>query len=186
MWKQARESQLIARAVRGDAEAFGDLYEAHLEAIYNYIYYRISNAQDAEDLTEAVFLKAWQAMGGFETRDVPFKAWLYRIAHNLVIDYYRTRKELESLDGQRPLTDHRPHPEESVQSREMATHVARSLQQLPPLHQDVLLLRFVEGLSHAETAEALERTEGAVRVLQHRALKALQALLAVEEVRQDE
>ena len=89
---EQRESQLTAQALQGDKEAFGDLYEYYLEEVYRYVFYRVSNEADAEDLTEQVFLKVWENLPNFQQR-VPFKAWLYRIARNTVIDHYRTRKK---------------------------------------------------------------------------------------------
>ena len=86
-----RESKLVALASQGDADAFGDLYELYLEEMYRYVRYRINHKQDAEDLTEQVFLKAWAGLSGYRG-EVPFKAWIYRIARNTVVDHYRTRK----------------------------------------------------------------------------------------------
>ncbi len=86
------ESELVALAVRRDAAAFGQLYELHLDSIYRYIYYRVGNAAEAEDLTEQVFLKAWEHIAAYDQRGLPFAAWLYRVAHNLVVDYRRTRR----------------------------------------------------------------------------------------------
>src|ERR1051325_1346317 len=98
------EARLVQRAVAGDREAFGDLYERHLAAIYRYIFYRVGEAREAEDLTETVFLKAWQALNGYRPTEAPFAVWLYRIAHNLLVDRHRTRKEVE------PLEDYHPDP----------------------------------------------------------------------------
>ena len=181
LFNQQKESRLVNQAVNGDTEAFGDLYEIHLEAIYQYIYYRLSNRQDAEDLTEAVFLKAWQAIGDFEHGNVPFRAWLYRIAHNTVVDHYRARKETQSIDMMTQLTDEQTHVEQQVSTREWSDQLAKVIRKLSPLHQHVLVLRFINGLSHAEVAEILGRRVESIRVLQHRALKELQGLLALEE-----
>ena len=172
------EEDLIARAVQGDAEAFGDLYERYLARIYRYAFYRVNDVAEAEDLTEVVFLKAWEALGNYRLQDVPFGAWLYRIAHNVIIDRHRTRKEILPLEGQLVLRDMTDGPEDRLDWRETIETVAHALSQLSPLHQQVLTLRFISGLSHAETAVVLERSEEAVRVLQHRALYALRELLA--------
>lgn len=181
LFNKQKESQLVKQAVNGNTEAFGDLYEIHLEAIYQYIYYRLSNRHDAEDLTETVFLKAWQAIGDFEFGDVPFRAWLYRIAHNTVVDHYRAKKEIQSIDTMTQLTDEQPHVEQQILTREWSEKLAKVIQKLTPLHQHVLILRFINGLSHAEVAGILGRRVESVRVLQHRALKELQGLLALEE-----
>lgn len=185
MDSKENEARLVARAVQGDAEAFGALYEMHLDAIYRYVYYRTSNHQDAEDLTETVFLKAWRAIGRYKVGGTPFRAWLYRIAHNAVVDHYRAYQETESLALHPTIPDDTGLVEQQIQQREWTDRLDRVIGRLSPLHQDVLVLRFINGLSHAEVAEILERSSGSVRVLQHRALKELEALLAVEDTRYD-
>ena len=176
------EHELIIRAQNGDAEAFGDLYENYLDTIYRYVYYRLQNHQDAEDLTEMVFLKAWQKIPDYSIGKTPFVAWLYRIAHNRVIDHYRTRKDTLSLSEQVPIRDEKMDLEEHVLSQEEKRTLSKAINQLSPLHQHVLVLRFISGLKPSEVADVLDRNVGAVRVLQHRALKALHALLTAEEV----
>ena len=175
------ESGLTKRACRGDKNAFGDLYERYLDQIYRYIYYRVSNPQDAEDLTEQVFLKAWEKLPQYRG-SVPFRAWIYRIAHNIVIDHYRTRKDTVELPDDLPLADDRADVEAQLFSQERAAGLAAIIARLSPLHQHVLTLRFINGLSMKETAQVLGRNVGAVRVLQHRALKAAHTLLVAEEI----
>src|SRR5439155_10717156 len=92
------EAYLVARAVERDAAAFGRLYEAYLDRIFRYVYFRVGSTSDAEDLTEQVFLKAWEAIDRYQPRGTPFTAWLYRLAHNLVIDYYRSRRPTTPLE----------------------------------------------------------------------------------------
>jgi RNA polymerase sigma-70 factor (ECF subfamily) len=171
------ESDLIARAQRGDSAAFGDLYARHLDAIYRYVYYRISDHQDAEDLTEVVFLKAWKALPRYRSNGTSFSAWLYRIAHNAVIDRHRTRKVVVPLDLDVRDTVH-PSPEAAVEGAQESLRLDAALSQLKPRLREVILNRFVDGLSHAETAHVMGLREGHVRVLQHRALKAMRNLLA--------
>ena len=168
--------ELIALAQAGSREAFGDLYERHLAAIYRYVFYRAGDDREAEDLTEAVFVKAWDALDRYRPTEAPFTAWLYRIAHNLLIDAHRTRKPMDALDEQHP--DGRPGPERETESREQAASVHAALSQLEPVQQQVLTLRFLAELSHAETARIVGKTEGAIRVIQHRALALLRHLLA--------
>ncbi|HTP06793.1 MAG TPA: sigma-70 family RNA polymerase sigma factor [Anaerolineae bacterium] len=184
-FSQPSEEDLIVRAVQGDTAAFGDLYERYLALIYRYVFYRVNDVAEAEDLTEQVFLKAWEALGHYQLRDVPFSAWLYRIAHNVVADRYRTHKETLPLEGQLLLCDVASSPEDRLDWRETIEAVAYALSQLTPIHQQVLTLRFISGLSHAETARVLERSEEAVRVLQHRALATLRELLT-KSVRSDD
>jgi RNA polymerase sigma-70 factor (ECF subfamily) len=169
------DDHLIARAINGDRDAFGDLYERHLSAIYRYVYYRVGEAREAEDVTEMIFLKAWEALERYRPTGAPFRVWLYRIAHNVVVDRYRTRKTADALDEQHP--DRALHPEAHVERDEGRQALLGALARLDPAHQQVLTLRFMCELSHAETALTMGRSEGAVRVLQHRALAALRALL---------
>jgi RNA polymerase sigma-70 factor (ECF subfamily) len=96
------EADLITKAIAGDREAFGTLYERYLTIIYRYVFYRLGDEHDAEDLTEMVFVRAWEALGRYRTTEAPFSAWLYRIAHNLLIDQHRTHKMLDRLDEQVP------------------------------------------------------------------------------------
>ncbi len=180
------DEDLIARAMQGDAMAFGDLYERYLTPLYRYVFYRVNDVAEAEDLTEQVFLKAWEALGRYQLRAVPFSAWLYRIAHNAIADQYRTRKATLPLEGQLLLLDTTGGPEDRLDWRETIESVAHALTQLAPIHQQVLTLRFISGLSHAETARVLERSEEAVRVLQHRALTALRELLTKSVKSDDE
>lgn len=178
---EQRETQLINRASQGDAEAFGDLYERHMDDIYHYAFYRVGNHQDAEDLTELTFLKAWENMAGYRVSKAPFEAWLYRIAHNAVIDFHRTRKQTVPLSGSPSIPDGNPSLETQFVSAERSEQVAKAISQLQPAHQHVLILRLVKGLSAKEAGEILKMKPGAVRVLQYRALKALQALFRAEE-----
>ena len=176
----ASDTELIARAVRGDANAFGDLYERYLDQIYCYVYYRVANSLEAEDLTEMVFLKAWDALPGMRSKvkRLNFRAWLYRIAHNLVVDRYRTRKPTVSLDQTNTLQDPSPSPETILQSKEEGQRLASAIEKLEPHLQQVLTCRFISGLSHAETAQIMGISEGYVRVLQHRGLKKMYAVLS--------
>lgn len=175
------DAGLVARARRGDKEAYGDLYERYLDPIFRYVFYRVGNLQDAEDLTEQVFLKAWEAMDGYR-EEVPFKAWIYRIAQNGVIDHYRIQKETTSLSENGDIPGKHAPVDERLLAEDRAARLAAVLGQLAPDHQKVLTLRFINGLSMKEVADILERSEGAVRVLQHRALKAAHAYLTAEEI----
>src|SRR5579875_380601 len=167
------EDRLVARAIQRDQAAFARLYEAYLDRIYRYIYYRVASTAEAEDLTEQVFLKAWEVIDRYEPRGAPFAAWLYRLAHNLIVDYYRSKRATTSLDDVReteePGADVVDLVEETLEIEELRTAIRR----LSPEHQQLIALRFVEGLSHAEVAQIIGKSEGATRVIQHRALQAL-------------
>jgi len=171
---------LLERTIQGDTEAFGDLYERYLDEIHRYVFYRVSDRFEAEDLTETVFLKAWEALPRFESSRVNLRAWLYRIAHNTVVDYYRTRKPTaDSLADN--LRDSRPSPERQAQSRDEQQQLAAAIRELESGLQHVIIYRFINGLSHAETAQVMGIREGYVRVLQHRALNQLRKRLEGEK-----
>lgn len=171
------EARLVARALRGDREAFGDLYERHLAGLYRYVFYRVGDVHEAEDVTELVFLKAWQALDRYQPGGAPFRAWLYRIAHNTLVDRARTLHPPGDLKDDHADPSPEARPEHVTARREQQQTVAEALRQLDPAQQQVLALRFISELSHAETAKVMNRTEGAVRVLQYRALAALRRLL---------
>jgi RNA polymerase sigma-70 factor, ECF subfamily len=179
--QQAVDAQLLNRALAGDAAAFGDLYERHLDAIYHYVFYRVNGRHEAEDLTENIFLRAWQALDSHPPREIPFRLWLYRIAHNVVVDYYRTRQEQIGLEAAAHLADPVEGPEATVVRQERATALKQALKQLTEDHQQVLTCRFIVGLSHAETAVVMTRNEEAVRALQYRAINALRNLLITQK-----
>jgi RNA polymerase sigma-70 factor (ECF subfamily) len=172
------EAELIAAARRGNTDAFGELYKLHLDTIYGYVRRRVSETVEAENLTQTVFLKAWQALDRYQPATVPFRAWLYRIAHNTVIDHYRTRKEVAPIEEHTDLPTGDASPEETVLSQERSEFLKKGLANLKPAYQQVLALRFLSGLDYAETAAVLGRQVNAVRVLQFRALEALHKVLA--------
>lgn len=175
------ESRLVTRAIDGERDAFGDLYERHLTAIYRYIFYRLGEIREAEDLTAMVFLKAWSALNRYQPGDTPFIAWLYRIAHNTVTDWRRSHRETEPLADQ--VVD--PHPDSDpvaqAEAHEQQAALTAALRKLDPNQQQVLTLRFISGLSHTETAQIMQRSEGSIRVLQHRALARLRNVLLEEK-----
>lgn len=167
------EDTLVERARRGDAAAFGSLYERHLDRIYRYIYYRVRTESEAEDLTEHVFLRAYEAIGRYEQRGLPFAAWLYRMAHNAIIDHYRGSRPTTPIEDAFDLEDGRQNPLDAVQANFDREELRIAIAHLTSDQQRVIVMRFVDGLSHAEVAEMLGKNEGAVRVIQHRALHAL-------------
>ena len=162
----------LARASQGDIEAFGILYERYVGRIYNYIYYRTGNISDAEDLTARVFYRAMRHIGNYNDRGLPFSAWLYRIAHNLLANWHRDNsrsKEVpldETMIG-RPEVDH---PEIELLISEEREHLLSVIHYLPPDRQQLIILKFVEHLSNAEIGQIMGRTEGAIKSLYHRTL----------------
>ena len=175
------EEALVRRASAGDAEAFADLYESYLDRVFRYFYYRVGNRQDAEDLTEQVFLRAWQAIGRYDCRGTPFSAWVFRIAHNLLVDYRRASVEYTQLDEALRVEDDSVGPDELALRRAEAYALAKALGQLSPLEQTVVALRFVEGLDHRTVAGIVDKSETATRSIQSRALARLARVLEVEK-----
>ena len=171
--------KLIRQAVKGDGEAFGELYARHLDAIYRYVRFRIINEADAEDMTEEVFVKAWEALPAYRIGEHPFTSWLYRIAHNLAVDYHRKRQPESSpeMDDQHGGGGH---VEDVITHRQQVTDLVAAVQELDDSEQDVVILRFVEGYSHDEVAAMIGKSANATRVIQHRALAKLGKVLKEE------
>jgi RNA polymerase sigma-70 factor (ECF subfamily) len=168
------DSALIARA-KDDPETFGLLYERYVGRIYNYIYYRTGNHQDAEDLTARTFYRALKHMSGYVDRGAPFSAYLYRIAHNVVANWHRdtSRRQIISLDELVMGTLKRDGPASLAEEREEQDLLLQVVHRLPPERQELLILKFVEQMRNAEIAEVMGRTEGAIKSLYHRTLVAL-------------
>jgi len=168
------ERQLVLQAQDGNSEAFGQLYDAYMERIYRFVYFRVEDQQTAEDITSQVFLKAWSNLDRFSFSRTPYLAWLYTIAHNAVIDHYRTRKVTAALDDvQLSQQDHAEVVENEIDLSAEMKSIKESLQMLTDDQQKVLTLKFIEGLSNSEIARHLGKREGAIRALQMRGLQAL-------------
>jgi RNA polymerase sigma-70 factor (ECF subfamily) len=163
-----------------DAE-FSDLYRAHLRDVYSYAYYRVGNHHDAEDLTEQTFLQAYRHFerAQLQSRGRPLRPWLIRIAHNLAANLYRdrARKPATPIDDSTTLVA--PHTtEQLVEGREELTRVLSGVQQLPEDRREALIMRFALGMGNREIARALGRSDGATKVLIHRAVKQLEGLVS--------
>ncbi|MFC2022576.1 RNA polymerase sigma factor [Chloroflexota bacterium] len=169
--------QLVARAKDGDAVAFGRLYDMHIDRVYRHVYYRVGNVADAEDLTQQTFIKAWEAIGRFKKTASPFLAWLIRISHNLVIDYYRSNKAKTYLDFDIVASNPESSPDYLVETQYDQQQIRRAVLELPSEQQQVILMRFIEDFSYPEIAASLGKSEGGVRVIQHRALLRLRKIL---------
>ncbi len=179
-WQNKTDQELVALAQKGNTEAFAEVYRRHGEAIYRYLYAHVSHEQDAEDLTADVFLNLWRGLSQYQAnKNVPFYVFLYRIARNRLVDHYRKQKSRDSevafLEGD----------EENSIAKEPSlpfgnidlTDLHRYLLKLPPDYRTVLVLRFLNDLSHEETAQVMGKSNGAVRILQYRALAALRRLM---------
>lgn len=175
------ESILIRRALRGEASAFGLLYDRYIAKMYRFILVKVGGQrEEAEDLAHQVFLRAWVELqrGAYRDQGHPFGSWLYRIARNLVIDHWRRLKYAVSLDEtaeELPTND--PELGERLDRNRDARALVHAIQKLKEIEQDVLLLRFTEELPVKTVAETLGKTEGAVKLIQHRAIEKLRELL---------
>ncbi len=176
------EEDLVRRAQRREPDAFGRLYEEHFDRIYRYVVLRVRNQEDAEDITQQVFLKALENIGSYRWRGMPFSSWLFRIAHNLVADYWKkksrekvTAMDLEDVD--QIAADSADDPATLAELKLDLKQLSSACQQLSDGQREIISLRFAGGLSVAESAKVMGKSEGAVKVLQHAALVKLRCIL---------
>ncbi|WP_100447596.1 sigma-70 family RNA polymerase sigma factor [Glycomyces xiaoerkulensis] len=174
---------LVARAQAGDAGAFGDIYDRYSETVYRYIYFRVNNAQLAEDLASETFLRALRRISSFSWQGRAFGAWLVTIARNLVVDHFKSgRYRLEIakpdvLGADSPETDPTNSPETAALERLTNATLLTAVKKLNPDQQECIVLRFLQGFTVAETARTMDKNEGAVKALQYRAVRTLARLL---------
>ena len=178
------EQSLVLQAQKCNQEAFAQLYEQNFDKIYRYISLKVGNNTEAEDMTQQVFIKALQSISTYKWQDVPFSAWLFRIAHNQVIDYYRkqTRQATTPLYEYMAVSDSSDsNPEKMVEQKSDIEHLLLVSKKLTPAQQEVISLRFAGELSIIEVARIMGKTQGAVKALQHSAIIALRKLMLVEK-----
>jgi len=177
-----RERKLV-EAAQLDREAFAALYDAHFQAIYSYAFHRVGSHAEAEDITAQTFQQALEHLPRYEWRGVPFSAWLYRIAANVIARRYRgvlPRAPLE--DAETVADDEREEPPAMVLAAERARLLRAAVERLPPDQQRAIVLKFGRGLRNAEIATLMGRSEGAVKQLVHRALETLRRTTDLEQV----
>ena len=174
--------ELIALAQRGDEEAIGALYDAQCQAVFRYFKARLSDQQTAEDLTGEVFRRMLTALPQYRVIDLPFRAWLFRIAHNLLVDHYRRESshKMVSLKEAENANEDEIDPSSVIERKLTMEHAHRALLDLEPSQRDVLALRFLSGLSLKETALAMGKTEDGIKALQRRGLAALRLSLSMQ------
>lgn len=185
------EKNIIQAAKKGDAQAFGSLYEHYSKAIYRFIVVKVSSRHEAEDLLHDVFLSAWEKLPSFKLKGFPFSSWLYRIARNRVIDHYRVKKSHVNID------DMVGHLEEeflrvgAIQRQELnlkldLERVLTALEELTEDQREVIEMRFFQDLAPKEIAQILKKKEGTVRILQHRGTQKLKQILDNKEDKEDD
>lgn len=181
-----REEDLVRRAQRRDPEAFGALYEAHFDRIYRYVLLRVRNQADTEDITQQVFLRALESIGSYRWKGTPFATWLFRIAHNLVVDYWKKRsRERTTAVAPEEIDEAAPDaaaadPAALAELRFDLSRLSAACEKLTDGQREIISLRFAGGLSVAEAARVMGKSEGAVKVLQHAALVKLRRILVPE------
>ena len=167
------EATLVHQAKAGDDHAFARLYDGYVERVYRFIYFRISDDTVTEDLVSQVFLKAWQNLDRYKIGNAPFIAWLYAIARNLVIDHYRSKKDLVPLEEAMSLPSDMQSPDDEVQLQFDLEAMRDALQFLGADQQQVLILKYIAGLPNPDIAKIMNKQEGTIRGLQMRGLQVL-------------
>jgi RNA polymerase sigma-70 factor (ECF subfamily) len=162
---------LVGQAINGDTQAFGELYTYYVTKIYRYVYYNVHSRERAEDITQEVFLKAWKAIGSCKGKEKTFSSWLYRIAHNLMIDKLRKSQKQSSREAELPedIRDTSDAMEIGLEQRDLLNII----EVLPPNQKQVILMKFIEDMDNREIAETMGKSTGAIRILQMRALETL-------------
>jgi RNA polymerase sigma-70 factor (ECF subfamily) len=167
--------RLVERAQAGEREALEELYLLHFDRIYSYLHMSVGNRHDAEDLTTQTFLRMLESIGRFRWQSAPFSAWLFRIAHNLAMDHFRARRRWQpEEDVPEPPGSEEPSAEAQAMHAIGRESMLRMIESLSPEQQQVLTLKFVFNFSNGEVATILDKSEGAIKSLQHRALASLQ------------
>ena len=167
------DARLIERAKRGEVEAFGCLYERYLESIYRYIRTRVAEDRTAEDLTETVFLRSFESLSRYKEKGLRFSALLYQIARNLLVDHYRQKEEELPIESAEQISVSPSRIDDLIVIQDQVDRLRVGLEALPEEYREIIRLRVLLELSTKECAQWIGRSEGAVRVLLHRAMKAL-------------
>ena len=172
------EQSLVHRAQQGDREAFAQLYENHFDKIYRYVALRIGNKTEAEDMTQQVFLNALRSISSFKWKGVPISAWLFRIAHNLVVDYLRKGKKRATILLDESLVSSDSNLQMAAEYKLDVEQLISATKRLTAAQREVISLRFAGELSVAQVAKVMGKSQGAVKALQHSAIVALRKALS--------
>tara|TARA_Y100000590_G_scaffold454463_1_gene601330 strand:- start:69 stop:626 length:558 start_codon:yes stop_codon:yes gene_type:complete len=170
-----KDDAILVENAQRNPEEFGVIYERYVHKIYTYIYYRTGNVHDAEDLTTTVFMQAMNHLPRYTNRGLPFSAWLYRIAHNLVSNWYRDQKRREdaNIESKKLTSNPKDNPDSVTVTNEETEMLLEAIRSLPADRQELLILKFVERLSNKEIGKMMRRSEGAIKSLYHRTLMTL-------------
>ena len=175
-YQQMNDATLVQLS-KENPEAFGELYQRYVTKIYNYTYYRVGDQEEAEDLTARTFFRALRKIGSYEDRGLPFSAWLYRIAHNLVANWHRSKSRRKSvqLDDLITATGDHASPGLMAEKQETREELLEVIKELPEDRQQLIILKFVERMPNAKIGEVMGRSESSIKSLYHRTLKTLRA-----------
>ena len=173
------EESLVRRAIDRDPEAFTQLYEENFDKIYRYFVLRIRDETEAEDMTQQVFLNALKSISSYKWKGVPFTAWLFRIAHNQLVDYIRKTAKRATVPLNDSLANSEPNPHQIAEHNLDIDQLISATGQLSAAQREVIALRFAGELSVAEVAKIMGKSQGAVKALQHSAIVALRKRLSV-------
>ncbi len=180
MRRDSTINDLVARAKAADRQALGELYDALLTRVYRFVYFRVNRREDAEDLTEQVFVKVFEKINMFDERGIPFEAWVFRIARNMIIDFYRTHKTVTvTLDQAFDVPDMGASPEECAERAFEMDQVHAALQSLPDSYREIIVLKYIEEYDNEEISTILQKPVSHIRVLQSRAVQKLKDILHV-------
>lgn len=180
MRRDSTIKDIVARAKAADTTALGELYDALLSRVYRFVYFRVSRREDAEDITEAIFVKIFENIGTYDERGLPFEAWVFRIARNMVIDFYRTHQTVTvTLENAFDVPDTGKSPEEHTEITLQMEYVKTALQALPDSYREIIILKYIEEYENEEISQILEKPVDQIRVLQSRALQKLKTLVHV-------
>lgn len=168
---------LVSSVQSGQMDAFTVLYEEYLDRIYRYIYIRLGQVEQAEDITQEVFVRAFEGIPAYHCRGKPFVAWLFRIAHNLIIDYRRRADRVRFIPVPEPVMVSGEDPVSMAENNLDSLRLREAIAQLPPAQKEAVTLRLLVGLSIAETAQAMGKSEGAIKALQHDGTRNLKKLM---------
>lgn len=176
MKEENQIQDLIKKAQMGDEKAFTVIYELYFSPIYRFIFFKVRNREEAEDLAQTVFLKVFKSLGGFHFRDKPFSSWLYKIANNLIIDFFRKKKDLPMLedlpeDWQIEFSDPALTPIEEAEEKELSQLARQVISELKEPDRQVLIMKYIDGSSYRDIALALNKSEEAVRQISSRSIR---------------
>lgn len=174
----------VHAAQEGDKDAFAQIYDHFFEPIYRYVYFRVSPSE-VDDLVEVTFIKAWTNLEKYEKRDVNFSSWLFKIAHNTVIDHRRSHRPLFEVKEEMKDDSEQAAPKELTEKNMLSTTIRSAVDELKEPYRQVITLKFLLGLSNAEIAEIMNEREGNIRVMQFRALKELKFILNKKGLKQE-